>query len=566
MGNLYNRKQAYTQSTLGELYTSPGGYNCLLHSLIPHLIEQDKLAHDTEFLATLSEYYHFECTITSEDFNRLFKYDFPARHDQEKILGPVLRQFLVNLMRQAYQEFQTIYPQKQLSKAEFLTNVTDFFAFFNWLADDPKLENKQITQAISGYLTLLNNEISIPLKYTFSDYLNHIENGTYFLEFNDIELLISRYDLQIEINRHKDNSIILHYDKDTQHYSFVPSSTYQLANDETSEKLRWTSYYNINTIKRCLHNNEYDLSARTNDTEINPYTQEEILQKIRDAENDWLNTIYQIQTAVTKSLCQIINNNSNNIWPLRIQTMQDIRKSRRYQLGAEILDIFNNDLLTSNQIKLSTIIRKLKGYINKLNSKKDNQAYTILVNHLPRQLSVDTTDNLNINETLHRQPAIDIQQLTHSNNTNQPALVPTRMVRRALWDLSPRIDETSIKSHAPGVTRATLHESIDEATYHLSQNQEKLNFLQKVKSSGRLAKYSIDHLWQDHCHSQALNITCRNKNAKGEFIVRPLRSHTSAWFNANNTAMANCTSHKNNPKNNKLHSETNYPHLKAFTT
>lgn len=74
--------------------TSGGGSNCLLHSIIPHLIKWGNMSEDNQFLEKFNEYY--QQNINREEFNKLFQ--DADRSEQEKFLGPVVRQYLHKLM------------------------------------------------------------------------------------------------------------------------------------------------------------------------------------------------------------------------------------------------------------------------------------------------------------------------------------------------------------------------------------------------------------------------------------------------------------------------------------
>lgn len=161
--------------------TSGADCNCLLHSILPHLIRNEHLHHqitnDQAFLDEIQAYYDLDYRITPDNFDYLFSQTYPSRRDQEVILGPVLRSFLYKQIKQAFENWKAANNQDDIHGDQAL----------EFLGNCPTFAEGYIQSVTSNYD--LDQLGSAP---NFSDYLKGIYSR-YHLDGYDVNILKERW-------------------------------------------------------------------------------------------------------------------------------------------------------------------------------------------------------------------------------------------------------------------------------------------------------------------------------------------------------------------------------------
>lgn len=156
--------------------TSGGDNNCLLHSIIPHLIDKEILAGDDEFRELFANWYQLD-GMDQANFQDLFQRQFTARHDRETILGPVLRVFLHDCM--------------QNLRGDGDLTVEQIRQAYN--ADQASFDINKYPASVRGFVHSwrageLSNDVT-----TYSHYLQKMINQKAYLDGKDLDILQERW-------------------------------------------------------------------------------------------------------------------------------------------------------------------------------------------------------------------------------------------------------------------------------------------------------------------------------------------------------------------------------------
>lgn len=237
-GRAYNKKLVPSK-------TSGGGNNCLLHSILPYM--GPYLLRDSQFRQVFTQYWQLNRSMGEDEFQRKLQPLLGSQSDLEKLLGPVLRQFLAGQLRQAYKDYQqdsvseiSLGYDKKLTVDKI--RGEDSNPFRN--TDDESLQRQLggMSECVANFLaaakgfhdSFAGHDPAPNNVDDFDDYIDQLERGNVFISLGDISLLARRYDLEFDW--------------------FSPSKPYgAVVNKEhSSEKQRIIVWYNgINHFEYC---------------------------------------------------------------------------------------------------------------------------------------------------------------------------------------------------------------------------------------------------------------------------------------------------------------------------
>ena len=171
---------------LKQLPTSAANFNCLIHSLIPHLIRNDRLlnrvAQDQALRDELQNYWQLDKAITPDDVKYLFRKCFTARQDQEMIIGPVLRRFLYKQMQAAFEQWK-----QEHGRSDFYCNEIEGDS-------NDRHFNQGFPAFLRGFVdAYMSRELRQQNIDSFSQYLNNVVDNNQFLDGRDISILQERW-------------------------------------------------------------------------------------------------------------------------------------------------------------------------------------------------------------------------------------------------------------------------------------------------------------------------------------------------------------------------------------
>ena len=259
--------------------TSGADCNCLLHSILPHLIRNEHLHHqitnDQAFLDEIQAYYDLDYRITPDNFDYLFSQTYNSRHDQEVILGPILRSFLYKQIKQAFENWKTANNQDDIHGEQAL----------QFLGNSPTFAKGYI-QSVTAYEDLEQ----LGSAQSFSDYLQGIYSR-YHLDGYDITILKERwgFDWDFITQTHED------LDEEAQ-YVQQAFNRIQQANQNANQPII-CSYHTTTTDKEGMVHRHFEFIP---DVHLSPEDYEPSAYQL-DPKNDYDNRI-SIRTKLNHNL------------------------------------------------------------------------------------------------------------------------------------------------------------------------------------------------------------------------------------------------------------------------
>lgn len=237
-----------TTKTLGD------SNNCLMHSVVSNPVARERLLDDPKFVETLRQVYPQLNNYSQQELNNLFKggkdTDFTR---YQKALGPVLRQFTVELMRQAYDNFKKnnsfFLNNNQLTAQDVLKEGNDNILHILSQPQNKDQVSRDFLNAIEGYQSFVWHNRNTQLK-TFDDYLDYVSQGNDELEAGDISILSKRYSLIFNYAKSKDPKTI--------------NQAFTLKEGESNNVTPIGIYYNGHNHFEYIHKQDYNNQFKPN--------------------------------------------------------------------------------------------------------------------------------------------------------------------------------------------------------------------------------------------------------------------------------------------------------------